>query len=134
MKFLVDQNRSPRLAEVLRRSGHDAIHALEIGLEHAEDDELLAFARAQGRVIISGDTDFAALLALTDETSPSVILFRSRHFRRAVDQASVILEHLAEIAEDLLAGAVVVITDDRMRVRRLPLLHRTEPPDTTDRP
>ena len=39
MKFLVDQNRSPRLAALLREAGHDAVHTLEVGLERAEDDE-----------------------------------------------------------------------------------------------
>ena len=33
------------------------------------------------------------------------------------------LEHLNALADDLPAGAVAVITDERIRVRRLPLLH-----------
>jgi predicted nuclease of predicted toxin-antitoxin system len=41
---LVDQNRSPRLAELLREAGHDAVRTLELGLERAEDDELLELA------------------------------------------------------------------------------------------
>ena len=70
MKFLVDQNRSPALAERLRDAGHDAVHTMELGLERAEDDELLLLAREEQRVVISGDTDFGALLALTNATSP----------------------------------------------------------------
>ena len=42
---------------------------------------------------------------------------------RAADQAAVILGHLDEVAEDLEQGAVLVVTDARIRVRRLPLLH-----------
>ena len=123
MKFLVDQNRSPALAERLRDAGHDAVHTMELGLERAEDDELLLRAREEQRVVISGDTDFGALLALANATSPSVILFRSRHRRSADDQATLILAHLNDVEGDLIAGAIVVITDDRIRVRRLPLLH-----------
>lgn len=123
MKFLVDQNRSPALAESLRDAGHDAVHTMELGLERAEDDELLLRAREEQRVVISGDTDFGALLALANATSPSVILFRSRHRRSADDQATLILAHLNDVEGDLIAGAIVVITDDRIRVRRLPLLH-----------
>ncbi len=123
MKFLVDQNRSPALAERLRDAGHDAVHTMELGLERAEDDELLLLAREEQRVVISGDTDFGALLALTNANSPSVILFRSRHRRSADDQATLLLAHLPDVEGDLLAGAVVVINDDRIRVRRLPLLH-----------
>ena len=96
---------------------------MELGLERAEDDELLLRAREEQRVVISGDTDFGALLALANATSPSVILFRSRHRRSADDQATLLLAHLDDVEGDLIAGAVVVITDDRIRVRRLPLLH-----------
>ncbi len=123
MKFLLDQNRSPQLASLLREAGHDAVHTLELGLERAEDDELLRLAADEGRVVVSGDTDFGALLALSHSRSPSVILFRARNMPRAVEQADVILDHLDEVAEDLEQGAVLVVTDVRIRVRRLPLLH-----------
>lgn len=123
MRFLVDQNRSPRLAELLRNVGFDAVHTLELGLERASDEELLALADRERRVVVTGDTDFGALLALTQNTSPSVILFRARRMPDAGSQGRVILEHLDNLVDDLDAGAVVVITDDRIRVRRLPLLH-----------
>jgi len=74
-------------------------------------------------VLVSGDTDFGALLALLHRTSPSVILFRARNLPQAPQQAAVLLGHLDELDEDLRQGAVVVVGDDRIRVRRLPLLH-----------
>jgi hypothetical protein len=37
VKFLVDQNRSPRLAQLLREAGHDAVHTLE-HLDDLADD------------------------------------------------------------------------------------------------
>lgn len=86
---------------------------------------MLAVARTQDRVLVSGDMDFEALLALSSGTSPSVILFRARNRPSADDQARVMLEHLDDLADDLEAGAVVVISDHRMRVRRLPLIHDT---------
>lgn len=75
--------------------------------------------------MVTGDTDFGALLALLRVRSPSVILFRSRRTPKTSDQAQVILDHLDDLTDGLDAGAVVVITDDRIRVRRLPLLHDT---------
>ncbi len=122
MKFLIDQNRSPQLAELLRDAGHDAVHTSELDLERAEDSELLALAADQGRVVVSGDTDFGALLAMLRASQPSVILFRARHMPRAENQAAIILDHLDDIANDLEEGAVLVITDDRIRVRHLPLI------------
>lgn len=123
MKFLVDQNRSPRLANALRSAGHDAVHTLDLGLGRAEDEDLLLLAAEQDRVIVSGDTDFGALLALLNRRSPSVILFRSRKLLTAAEQADLILGYLDELSEDLEAGCVAVISDTRIRVRRLPLLH-----------
>ena len=41
----------------------------------------------------------------------------------AEDQSTIILGHLDDLSDDLAAGAVVVVTDARIRVRRLPLLH-----------
>jgi predicted nuclease of predicted toxin-antitoxin system len=108
---------------LLRDAGHDAVYTLELGSEHAEDDELLALADEQRRVVVSGDTDFGALLALTRSRSPSEILFRARSLPRAEDQSAIILGYLDDVIEDLDHGAVVVISDDRIRVRRLPLLH-----------
>lgn len=122
MKFLIDQNRSLQLAELLRDSGHDAVHTSELGLERAEDRELLLLAAEESRIVVSGDTDFGALLAMLKATLPSVILFRARHMPRAEHQAQVILRHLDDVAKDLDHGAILVITDDRIRVRHLPLI------------
>ena len=125
MKFLIDQNRSPRLASLLRDHGHDAVHTLERGLERAEDIELLLLATREDRVIVSGDTDFGTLLAMSQGTSPSVILFRSRNALTAEQHAELILSHLDNLTPELSEGAVVVVSDDRIRIRRLPLLHDT---------
>lgn len=125
MKFLIDQNRSSRLASLLREHSHDAVHTLELGLERAEDGELLLRADREDRVIVSGDTDFGTLLALSKRRTPSVILFRSRNVLTAEDHAKLMLGHLDDLADDLREGAIIVVSDDRIRVRRLPLLHDT---------
>lgn len=123
MKFLIDQNRSPRLAQLLVSAGHDAVHTLSLGLERAEDDNLLALAAQEGQVIVTADSDFGTLLAQNHQTKPSVILFRSRTALTADDQAESILSHLDDLVDDLKVGALVVFSDSRIRVRRLPMIH-----------
>jgi hypothetical protein len=51
---------------------------------------------------------------------PSILLIRRLAGRRAVEQSAIILANLDQIAEDLAVGAVVVIGDDWIRIRRLP--------------
>jgi hypothetical protein len=49
------------------------------------------------------------------------VLIRRLTGRRAADQFEIIQANLPSVADDLAAGAVAVISDDRVRVRRLPL-------------
>lgn len=122
MRFLVDENLSPQFAELLDTAGHDAVHVRDLGRTSASDAVILETGRREGRIIVSADTDFAALLAHGHFQNPSVVLFRRQRDRRSSAQARLLLDNLDADNEDLEIGAVVVLTDDRVRVRRLPLL------------
>jgi predicted nuclease of predicted toxin-antitoxin system len=90
-------------------------------MQAAPDEAALERARADGQVLISADTDFGGLLFRSGASNPSVILIRRLIGRRAAEQASIILANLGQVAEDLTTGAVVVIHEDLLRVRRLPM-------------
>jgi predicted nuclease of predicted toxin-antitoxin system len=49
VKFLVDENLSPILAELLNVAGHDASHVRDIGLHSATDQAVMARAEAEHR-------------------------------------------------------------------------------------
>ena len=121
MKFLLDENQSPVMAATLGSAGHDALHVRDVAMAGAADREILEYAAAQGRIIVSGDTDFGELLARGNAVAPSLVLLRRQQGRRAVEVAALILANLEVIAEDLEGGAIVVLDDDRLRIRRLPL-------------
>ena len=61
MRFVVDQQLPPRLAEMLRTRGYDAIHVRDLGLSAAADRAIWAEARRDDAVVISRDEDFVAL-------------------------------------------------------------------------
>ena len=49
-----------------------------------------------------------------------MILLRRQEGRRASEIATLIVANLGAVADDLVAGAVVVLDDDRIRIRSLP--------------
>jgi predicted nuclease of predicted toxin-antitoxin system len=120
MRFLVDNALPASIASGLRNAGHDAIHVHALGMAAARDDEIFAYAAQERRVLVSADTDFGTILALSGMTTPSVILLRRTH-KKPPELLNVILDNLKQLAEDLENGAVVVIEDRRLRIRKLPI-------------
>jgi hypothetical protein len=60
--FLVDEMCPAATAEILRtKYDHDAVHVTEAGLRAADDTQVAAAARAEGRAAVTGNVaDFAA--------------------------------------------------------------------------
>ena len=60
--FLVDEMFPAAAAEILRtKYGHDAVHVTEVGLGAADDMQVAAAARADGRAVVTENVvDFAA--------------------------------------------------------------------------
>lgn len=121
MKLLLDANLSPEVGRRLKEVGHDAIHVRDIGLLSAQDPEILLAAAEEGRILLTADADFGALLALGSLASPSVLLLRSADHLRPAEQAELITVNLPFIADDLEKGAIASLTRDRLRVRDLPI-------------
>jgi predicted nuclease of predicted toxin-antitoxin system len=57
VKFLVDQQLPPALAEHIRKLGFDCQHVAEVGLASASDNDVGRYTRTQERIIISEDED-----------------------------------------------------------------------------
>jgi predicted nuclease of predicted toxin-antitoxin system len=121
VRFLLDQNLSPLLVDLLREEGHDVIHVRDLHMSRSSDVDIMRAALADRRTVISSDTDFGELLARTNASAPSVVLFRRQGQRRASELAALLMANLEAVVDDLDAGAVVVIDADRVRVRLLPL-------------
>ena len=87
---------------------------------NASDLEILDLARQEGRVVVTQDLDFSALLALEGYNRPSLITLRlSVSNPDTVTQK--LLEILPQMEQVLQEGCAVTIEDMLVRVRRLPI-------------
>ncbi len=120
MKLLLDQGLPRTAAERLRLAGLEAVHAAEIGLATASDSKIVEHARLGGWVVITLDADFHAQIAVENAASPSVVRIR-REGLRADALVDLLGRVLRTCSEDLDRGALVSITSDAIRVRRLPI-------------
>jgi predicted nuclease of predicted toxin-antitoxin system len=120
VKFLVDMPLSITLARWLAAQGHDAVHALEVRLDRATDKEIIACAKRDGRTIVTADLDYPRLLAITQASEPSLILFRGGNWSEA-DVIARIQEILQVLTDTDIGQSILVIDRDRVRRRRLPI-------------
>jgi uncharacterized protein (DUF433 family)/predicted nuclease of predicted toxin-antitoxin system len=120
VRFLADAGVSPKTLAFLRRLGHEAIHVRDLGMQRATDRNIVDRARTDGSVVLTFDLDFGEILALGVRDRPSVIILRLGNARPdAVNRRLEVL--LADASVALLDGALVSVTDDRYRIRRLPI-------------
>jgi len=120
MKLVVGMSLSPTLAMTLTSSGHDAVHWSVVGPANAPDDEIMVWAAANDRIIVTHDLDFGDMLHASGSTKPSVVIVRERdpHPERITDPLLLALERFAS---ELLSGALIAMTLNMARVRSLPL-------------
>lgn len=119
MKFLVDMPVSPKVCTFLKSCGHDAVHIFEIDM-FSPDEKIFKLAQKEDRIILSMDMDFSTILFLSKANSPGVILFRMR-FPTVENICERIKKLLEQFKEKELACSIVVVQDDRVRLRHLPL-------------
>ena len=118
MRFLLDMNLPPGMADQLRTEGHDAVHVLNAGYGAFPDREIFALATAEDRIVVTFDLDFGEIAGLADPAGSGVILLRLRRAQRAHlwDRLRITI---TEAGEALAEGAVVLVEDTRIRVRRM---------------
>ncbi len=120
LRLICDMNVSPFTVAALCAAGWDAQRVSAVMPAKSPDDEVLDWARKDGSVVVSQDTDFSALLAIGGHSRPSLVSLRLA----LVDPPTIsrrLLEVLPRVEEDLRSGAIIVIEDACYRVRKLPI-------------
>ena len=120
MKLLLDMNLSPRWVAWLAVEDIESAHWSTLGAPDAPDEAIMAFARAEGYIVLTHDLDFSAILAATKGDKPSVVQIRSDDLRPE-SIGSMVVQALRQTADELEVGALLTIDMRRARVRLLPL-------------
>jgi predicted nuclease of predicted toxin-antitoxin system len=108
--------------DALRAAGHDAVHLREEGLVRLQDPEIAAKAVREVRIVLTFDLDFGDILAAARNDVPSVIIFRLRNQTPSAVNPR-LFRVLAECQAQLASGTIIIVEDERYRVRRLPIRH-----------
>jgi predicted nuclease of predicted toxin-antitoxin system len=88
-------------------------------MSQSSDRSILDFARTQGRTVVTLDADFHALLAVANESGPSVIRIRQAGLKGR-EVAALLLAIWSRIETRIQHGAMVSVTTKTIRVRNLP--------------
>jgi predicted nuclease of predicted toxin-antitoxin system len=114
MKFLSDVNASGALFKLLLELGHDIASVNQVDSEMS-DDQILDWAVQAERIIITTDSDFEQMIWLQGRIHFGVL--RLENLPRS-ERLLLFQEVLANYAEDLGAGVVVIATQRKIRIRK----------------
>lgn len=119
MRWLLDQG-LPRTAALHLGDSEDAVHVGDLGMASASDAAILEFARESRRIVVTLDSDFHTLLALSGSSSPSVIRIREEGLK-GLDLARLILHIARQFGPELKSGCSMSYRAGKLRLRALPL-------------
>ncbi len=75
MRWIIDAQLPPALAQLLQQRGHEAEHVNDAGLRQTEDDTIWQRALADGAIIITKDEDFP-IRASVSRLAPCIVWLR----------------------------------------------------------
>ena len=114
MRFLLDACVASRvLHRTLADLGYDVLSARD-GYANASDEALLALAYREERVLVTEDKDFGELVFLLRLPHPCIVRLDGL---TATEEAQAMLNLIARHGAAMRAGAIIVVTGKRVRVR-----------------
>jgi len=127
LRLLADVHISPLTVETLKSQGYDIVRTTDLLPATASDTEILELARVEGKVVLTQDLDFSMLVALSNYGLPSLITLRLSSAKPDV-VGQRLLDILPTVAIELTEGAAITISDESVRVRKLPIRGTKSPP------
>lgn len=117
MQFLADESCDFGVVRALRAAGHDVSAIVELA-PGTSDEQVLAIAGTESRVLLTEDKDFGLLAFASGAQTAGVVLIR---FPATARQrlGHTVVDLVATLGERL-AAAFVVVEPGRARISRVP--------------
>ena len=107
---------------MLIEEGHDVLSALDVN-QKATDQEIMALAMREDRILITEDKDFGELVFVRGLPHPCIVRFVDMPVAEKVEA----MRELIEIRSDAMrVGSLIVVTRNRVRIRSRQNLERGE--------
>lgn len=117
MKLLADECVYSITTELLRECGHDIVTVQKSGLSGASDDVVLAYAVAEGRILVSNDAHFSNVLLFPPQKHLGIIVLKIRP--RVLDQVhTVLFSLLRRTDQSAMTQTLVIVDRNKYRVYR----------------
>jgi len=112
-RFLLDQNVDIAVIDLLRRSGWNVQHVRDIGLDGQPDENILAHAQREDRILLTHDPDFLDDRAFPPHRNPGIIVLPgAQGDRRAILQALIDALPVVGGFREVWRAAKIVIAED----------------------
>jgi predicted nuclease of predicted toxin-antitoxin system len=116
MKFLLDESADARLLPYLQSQGHDVTRIAADYPAGLPDQDVLAIAHAEGRILVANDRDFGELVFRRRRPHAGVILFRLGDYAPLATKIQFLAQVLGAHADQL--DQFIAISPRGIRVRR----------------
>jgi predicted nuclease of predicted toxin-antitoxin system len=116
MKIKLDENMPVALAELLDATGHNVRTVADEGLSGRKDPEVLEVAKAEGRMLLTFDLDFADIRTYPIGSHAGMVVFRLHDQRWAILEAP-IRRLIDSGILDRLRGGLAIVDESRIRIR-----------------
>ncbi len=113
MKLLLDTCVWGGVCSDVASAGHDVIWCGDWPTDPG-DEEILAYAYREGRVLVTLDKDFGEMAIVRGKPHSGIIRIVDVSATR---QSSVCLSILTRYADEIRAGAIITTTETRVRIR-----------------
>mgnify|MGYP001609106253 CR=1 FL=1 len=116
MRFKLDENIHPEVAELLRQHGHDALTVWDQSMRGRPDADLAKVCQNEGRVLVTLDLDFADIRAYPPAQYLGLMVLRLHRQDRAYVRA-VFAKLLPQLKPEAVERRLWIVEEAGVRIR-----------------